>query len=493
MKPSKFNILAPSKDKPGTFLLYNTLYDHRVLFDDAEFNPVIFFDKLTGGCPLTAKEREIIPGLVEMGLVLEDDVDEQRLFEDWYQTRIRERTDIMQVTILPTMACNLACDYCFENEVREGGVMTPQTVDKVIAYLKRRVDRIRPETIHLHFFGGEPLLQPETLKRISRALHEQAASLGIPLTLGMITNGVLLTPQFVGEMIPLGFRWVKITFDGDREEHDRKRVFHNREGTFDRIYDNLCAIHERFPGRLKIAVGGNFDNENYDSMFGLIDRLKKSPFVDDILVARFKPIMTPNPEIASQREGRVSSFCEVCSFNQRQIDGMMALEEKLWDVGVPAQSRPEMGPCEYHSRHSFTIGPDGSIYKCPAFVGLHNLAAGHVDQDDYSAEGERQIAAKKWDEDCESCHFLPNCVGGCRYSAVNKTGSLEIKNCESHFLERSTEEFMQREMNLLSAEKGGVGHDGQEGKEDQQSEAGDLPPDRVLEVDRQSWNDERHL
>lgn len=453
MKLSKFNILTQSKDEPGKYLLYNTLYDHRILFDDPELNPVIFFDKVREGRLLTPKEYAAAADLAEMGLLLEDGVDEQKLFEDWYQTRIRERTDIMQVTILPTMACNLACDYCFENEVREGGVMKPEMVDKTIDYLKRRVSKVQPKTLHVHFFGGEPLLQPETLKKIARALFEHTQALGIPLTLGMITNGVLLTPEFAAEMIPLGFKWVKITFDGDRDAHDRKRIFHNRKGTFDRIYDNLCGIHETFAGRLKIAIGGNFDQENYESMFALIDRLKKSPFAEDIMVARFKPIMAVNPDIASQREGRISSFCEVCSFNQKQIDGMMALEEKLWDVGVPTQNRPEMGPCEYHSRHSLTIGPDGSIYKCPAFVGLHNLAAGRVDEDDYNVQGEWQIATQKWDDDCESCHFLPNCAGGCRYSALNKTGSLEVKNCDVQFLEQSTEQFMQREINALSEEK----------------------------------------
>ncbi|HEX5037535.1 MAG TPA: radical SAM protein [bacterium] len=453
MKASKFNILTASKDEPGKYLLYNTLYDHRVLFDEPGLNPVILFDKIENRYPLTEREQEMIPDLLEMGLVLNDDADEQKLFEDWYQTRIRERTDIMQVTILPTMACNLACDYCFENEVREGGVMKPETVEKTIAYLKKKIDTVRPETLHVHFFGGEPLLQPETLKKIGKALHEHCTKLGIPLTLGMISNGFLLTPEWVNEMIPYGFQWVKITFDGDREAHDRKRIQHNRKGTFDKIYDNLAAVHEQCGGKLKFAIGGNFDQENYDSMFGLIERLKKSPFASKIMVARFKPIMAVNPDIASQREGRVSSFCEVCSFNQKQIDAMQALEDKLFEEEMPTQARPEMGPCEYHSRHSFTIGPDGSVYKCPAFVGLHNLAAGRVDEDDFNDQGERQIQSRKWDDDCESCHFLPNCAGGCRYSALNKTGSLDVKNCEGKFLEQSTEAFMQREIRTLSLEK----------------------------------------
>ncbi len=449
MKPSKYNIVTHAENDPSKVLVYNTFRDHRVLFDDPELNPKILFEKVSQGLRLTEKEHAAVPELKEMGILLDDAVDEQKLFEGWYQNKIRERTDIMQVTILPTMACNLACDYCFENEVSENGIMKPETADKVVAYLQKRILSVKPKTLHVHFFGGEPLLNQPPIKKITKALWEFTQPLGIPLTVGMISNGVLLTPEFVDEMTPYGFKWIKITFDGDREAHDKKRIFHNRKGTFDKIYDNLCAIK----GKVRLAIGGNFDNENYESMFALIDRLKKSPFADDIMVARFKPIMNVNAEIASQRQGRVSSFCEVCSFNQSQINGIMSLEEKLWDVGMNTQNRPEMGPCEYHSRHSFTIGPDGSVYKCPAFVGLHNLIAGHVDRQEYNEQGEWQIATKKWDDDCEKCHFLPSCAGGCRYSALNKTGSLEVKSCDYKLLEVETEAFMQREIKSLGSEE----------------------------------------
>jgi uncharacterized protein len=188
-------------------------------------------------------------------------------------------------------------------------------------------------------------------------------------------------------------------------------------------------------------------------MYELIERLKQSPFADDIMIARFKPIIEAQPQIASQREGRVSaSLCNVCTYNDDQIEKIMSLQQKTFDTGFPIEERPIVGPCEYHQRHSMTIGPDGTIYKCPAFVGLHNLAAGHVSDDHYSEQGEWQLATTKWDEECEDCAYLPNCAGGCRYNAVNKTGSLTVKSCEAHHLERMTESFMQREIIRLSAE-----------------------------------------
>jgi uncharacterized protein len=446
MKPSKFNIMAQSKDEPGKVLLYNTFRDHRILFDDPKLDPRQLFRKLKAKTPLSAKEAQVVPELKEMGILLDDEVDELRLFENWYHNKIQERTDIMQVTILPAMGCNLACHYCFEKDVRERGLMTPETIAQVIAYLQHRIERIHPKHCHLTYFGGEPLLHPKAIKQISCALWQYCRDSRVNMEIGMITNGVLLTPEFVNEMLPWGFKWIKITFDGDRQEHDKKRVWKSGKGTFDAIYNNLCQIH----GKLRIAIGGNFDEQNYGSIFPLLERLKKSPFADDIMVARFKPIMTVNTKLAVQREGKVTSFCEVCSFNKEQVGQILALQEKTLQVGLPIQEEPVIGPCEYHSRHAFTIAQDGTIYNCPAFVGLHNLAAGHVRDDVLNDEGERQLTSKKWDGECETCAYLPNCVGGCRYNAVNRTGSLEVKSCEIDYLVKFTGSYMQREIAAMS-------------------------------------------
>ncbi|MBL7685242.1 MAG: radical SAM protein [Deltaproteobacteria bacterium] len=446
MKTSKFNILSRSEKDPSKFLLYNTLHDHRIVFDASEVNPKVFFQKIEEQLPLNAEEIQWSHELKEIGVLLEDDQDEQKIFEDWYHEKIRERSDLMQVTILPLMGCNLACHYCFENEVREKGKMSSETTEQLISWMTQKIERVRPERLHISFFGGEPLLHPTPIHRISQEMFKRCQSLGIQMEMGMITNGVLLTPELVDSLIPYGFKWVKITFDGDKEAHDHKRVFHGGKGTFDIIYDNLSKIH----GKLKIAIGGNFDEENYASMYSLVERLKQSPFGEDIFIARFKPIMPMNTDVARQREGgKISSMCEGCSYSSHQIDQIIQLEKKVDAVGFHGSDRPDLGPCEFHLRHSVTVGPDGNLYKCPAFVGLKNLQAGHVTSIDLNEEGERQVRMKKWAKKCEGCNFLPNCSGGCRMSTFNRTGNLDSITCDGAFLERATEKFMQEELEKL--------------------------------------------
>ena len=65
-------------------------------------------------------------------------------------------------------------------------------------------------------------------------------------------------------MLPYGLRGVKITLDGDRDTHNRMRPLRGGQGTFDRIVENI----RRVAGRVRIAIGGNFDESSVDSYPG---------------------------------------------------------------------------------------------------------------------------------------------------------------------------------------------------------------------------------
>ena len=80
----------------------------------------------------------------------------------------------------------------------------------------------------------------------------------------IITNGLLLTPEVVDRLLPLGLNGIKITLDGDRDTHNRMRPLRGGQGTFDRIIENIRKV----AGRCRIAIGGNFDESSVDSYPG---------------------------------------------------------------------------------------------------------------------------------------------------------------------------------------------------------------------------------
>ena len=170
--------------------------------------------------------------------------------------------------MLTTLQCNFACDYCFQGDHGDynkfADKMTLETAARVGDWIERELDRVRPETFALTFFGGEPLLNLPVMYYLAERLWHATQARGVPMSISVITNGLLLTPDVVDRLLPYGLRGVKITLDGDRDTHNRMRPLRGGQGTFDRIIENIRSV----AGRYRIAIGGNFDESSVDSYPG---------------------------------------------------------------------------------------------------------------------------------------------------------------------------------------------------------------------------------
>ena len=60
-------------------------------------------------------ERDTIDVLIENGFVVESREHERRSLDEYF-TNVREDTEQMKVTVLTTLQCNFACDYCFQGD-----------------------------------------------------------------------------------------------------------------------------------------------------------------------------------------------------------------------------------------------------------------------------------------------------------------------------------------------------------------------------------------
>src|SRR5262249_36042394 len=147
-----------------------------------------------------------------------------------------------------------------------------------------------PEVFVLTFFGGEPLLNLPVMYLIAQRMDESARRAGVPLAINIITNGLLLTPEIVDRLAPLGLNGIKITLDGDREAHNRLRPL-GGQGTFDRIIENI----RQAAGRGRIAIGGNFDETSVDSYPALLASLREQDFASQLSKVNFKPIYRTEP------------------------------------------------------------------------------------------------------------------------------------------------------------------------------------------------------
>jgi len=432
MKESRFNFFVPSPKDPKVTFLYNSLYDNRIAVEDEDVPLHALLSKIRLHQDLFGPEAEAAANLKELGYLLEDDADEEKLFNEWFQRRVVEQDEILTATILTTLACNLRCTYCYEKEKLGKSKMSPETMEQTVVWLKSRIDQRRIKKVNLIFFGGEPLLNVDAIRKISGEIFPYCVERGVEFSAGMATNGIFLTPTLVDELKTYGFQWLKITFDGDRDQHDQKRIYKGGRGTFDQIFNNL----EKCAGKLKILLGGNFDQSSAESFQGLLAKISESKFKDDIVAANFKPIM---PEMKKAELKGIASSCERCTYTDFEINKMLDLRSETRKIGLKPTDPINTGPCEFYRRNAVTVGIDGKLYKCIAFLGIEGTSIGDVSHQEFNPVGNAMLKASQpfQHEKCSRCPFPPICGGGCRADAYNTTGSFNNISCQQEYFKKT--------------------------------------------------------
>lgn len=464
MRPSRFTVATPVPGSSETFL-FNTLTDTQIvvsqdvvdLLRQVEHNP----DDLDADARQTANE------LASLGFIVESAAAEDAALESFFHD-LREDHRHLRVTLLTTLQCNFACDYCIQGDHGEynatAAKMSPDTARRVTAWIEARLDTLRPERFTITFFGGEPLLNLPVLYQLAEALYEACARRGIGMAINVITNGLLLTEAVVDRLLPFGLNGVKVTLDGDEPTHDRLRPLRGGQGTFARIMRNLAAV----AGKVRVSVGGNFDLESATSYPALLDHLRAQPFADRVVKVAFKPVIRAPISSSVERgdqtgtKGRASgprlipltlttqhdapsnalqgtcmtaagngsggTPCDSCHVVD---DRMSWLRAETRARGFSTPDGVHMGPCELHRRHAYTIGPEGSLYPCPGFTGDARLSVGHIEPE---LDGHRHAVRERFDHHepwraCGDCALVPVCGGGCSVASHTEQGDLGKPSC----------------------------------------------------------------
>ena len=452
MQPSMFNVQVPLPDRDQVFLM-NTFSDAQIV---ASADVAGLLDRIARGeRTFRPDERDTVTALVDNGFVVESREDERRALRDYF-TSVREDNELMKLTVLTTLQCNFACDYCFQGDHGDhnkfAAKMTLETAARIVEWVAQRLDEVKPERFTLTLFGGEPLLNLPVCYKLAEECHALCEARGITQTITIITNGLLLTPEVVARLKPYGLIGVKVTLDGDRDTHNRMRPLRGRQGTFDKIIENI----RRVSNDIGITIGGNFDESSWDSYPALLEFLREQEFAEQITKINFKPIIkAPEPELpkgfipltvvgsndkplggtcmtiagAGGNRASSSSPCDSCHFADEK---MSFLREETRKYGFPTPDGVHMGPCEIHRRHAYTIGPEGSLYACPGFSGEATESTGHIDGRE---ETWRAAAAERFDrlsahkEACGECSFIPVCGGGCSVAAHTELGDMHDPSC----------------------------------------------------------------
>ena len=431
MQLSRF-VVAYHDVRPGEHVLYSVLADHYIGVDSSTLEAV---ERWSGGRrPADAAERETQGVLLEEGFLVRSRAEDDASLRAHLERAAEGIPETMYVTLMPTLACNLACNYCFQKDHPAFTKMQERTEESTLEWILRTVDERGLRTLHVHYFGGEPLTRKDFVLRSAEVLSASMQARGGKFEWSCTTNGIGLDPEFARQMRAYGDGFFKVTLDGDRETHDEMRVYRNGRGSFDQIFENVVAC----AGIVRIRIGGNFLPHQKESFDRLLDRIESSGLRGKLEGVRFKPI------VDIQKSKPSCTGCGEKEETQTLVQLNRSIEKRGLGMKLHEGETLEglLGPCELHWKNNYTIDPEGRVYRCPAVAGIPGMEVTNV-----AAGGPEKIAPlvalRPWQK-CGDCPYMPVCVGGCLGGKYLKTGRADEVSCKKEMFEKSFHETVVR-------------------------------------------------
>lgn len=135
---------------------------------------------------------------------------------------------ILKVSLELTYLCNLRCIFCFQTEQKGTKERNELSADEFIQLIGQI-----PRYTLITFTGGEPFVKKDALEIVKYALEKHGCNI--------ITNGVLLTEEYVKTFVDKRLLLAGVSIDGIGQQHDQLR---GMKGAFDKITHNVKLLQE---------------------------------------------------------------------------------------------------------------------------------------------------------------------------------------------------------------------------------------------------------
>jgi uncharacterized protein len=416
---SRYNHFYPWRD--GYYLAFNARSGAVALMTGDNYAMLQQLGpKLVNGSTdgLSSDEQALLKQL-DYGMFVHADTLDEIEHLKFEHRRIRYDDSTLGLVIAPTMACNMACVYCFEENKK--GRMSAQVMDNLLLFVEKRAPRLT--TVDVSWYGGEPLLALPVIEQITQSLIKMGSENKFKYTASMITNGYLLTNDVVDKLVSLKVGSIQVTLDGPARLHDQKRPLKNGKNSFDTILKNLLYASTRISVGIRVNVDKSF---TVDLISELLDELEQAGLRERVGV--YFGLIEPSTTACSN----ITESCyEVSDFSKIEIDFYARLLQRGFRIDkLPS---PSMTFCMAQMVNSFLIDPDGDFYRCFNYVGDKNKSAGNLNQPisfDHPNFARLFQFDPFEDETCRSCTILPVCMGSCPARRADRNLSRE-KICES--------------------------------------------------------------
>lgn len=323
-------------------------------------------------------------------------------------------TSNLQITVAPTISCNLKCPYCFEKN-KPTGIMTNEICNSFVDFIASHKNA---KSYSLTWFGGEPLI---AIDKIQYILSKLKLLTNIECTShSIITNATLLKGKALDVFKEFPLSFLQVTLDGTKETHDMRRIYFDGRGTFDCIIENILNFTEECPNT-SISFRINIDKLNANQYIDV------KQYIDKIF----------NGKNVYVYPGYLQGDCD-CDINSSFLTSkdVLDLHKSLNEKGTPLETYPshKLKGCTATCISGYVIGPFGEIYHCWEDVGRDDKICGNIRNNNFSNEKilyHYMILGDCFNsEECHQCPMLPICYGGCpKHRVENKLYGAKHELC----------------------------------------------------------------
>ncbi len=322
-------------------------------------------------------------------------------------------------------ACNLCCEYCFAGQGKykgEEALMSFEVGKQAFDFLIKNSGKRR--NLEVDFFGGEPLMNFDTVKKLVEYAREIEKEHGKNFRFTLTTNGVLLDDDVI-DFANKEMDNVVLSLDGRKEIHDKYRVDYKGKGSYDLVVPKFQEFIKKRDSK-GYYMRGTYTKNNLDftnDVFHMADlgfkELSMEPVVSDENDASALN-MNDLPVLFEQYEILLKEMIK----RKKEGNGFTFYHYML-DLSH--------GPCIYKrvsgcgsGTEYFAVTPSGDLYPCHQFVGDKKYLMGNVW--DGVTEKEKQDEFRKCTvyskKECHDCWARLYCAGGCAANAYHSTGDI---------------------------------------------------------------------
>lgn len=356
--------------------------------------------------------RSELDGLISDGLLFADNPYE-KMFADVKGSKV-----VKALCLHIAHDCNLRCKYCFAGEGNYNGeksIMSVEVAKKAIDFVIANSGSRK--NIEIDFFGGEPLLNMETVKETVNYAREKEKTCNKNFRFTITTNGMLLKDEII-EYLNDTMDNIVLSLDGRREVNDKMRIRRDGTGSYDTILPNFKRLVSK-RGDKDYYVRGTFTSNNLDFSNDVMhmadtgfDQLSIEPAVlkdgtgFEIKREHLETIFSEYEKLARELLERKKSGKGVNFFHfMIDLDGGPCIAKRLRGCGSGS---------EY-----LAVTPAGDLFPCHQFAGFKEFKMGNVftgiDRPDIIERFTKINVFTR--EKCKECWARFYCSGGCTANA----------------------------------------------------------------------------